>query len=93
MPSKNLITQLVKQRSIISVLYNNHQRGCIGKINEFRNPAQRGVHQPVRKGKVRHRVPTMSWVRTLGKSSPPIGESRRRLRISRFPEGARHRRL
>ena len=51
--------------------------------------AQGGVDQLVRNGKVRHRVPTRSWVRILGKSSPPIGESRLRLRISQFPEGGR----
>ena len=35
---------------------------------------QGGVDQLVRKGKVRHRIPTRSWVRTLGKSSPPKWE-------------------
>ena len=58
--------------------------------------AQGGVDQLVRKGKVRHRVSTRSWVGTLGKSSPPkwgIPAGGGDFGLVGSPKGAGHRRL
>ena len=55
--------------------------------------AQGGVDQLVRKGKVRHSVPIRSWVRTLGKSSPQLGNPDGDFGVVGYPKGAEHRRL